>query len=156
MAAEFSAVAHAMEASLATGRTIEGSALDGATLAASLVTTGRFADPFGYPSGLTAHVGMLTPVPSALTLATPASSPSGSLPNSSSEMTGTKSELRFEPLPSNDPRQRRPDISEAELPLGLEPKTQLREGLTKTIAYFANILRKDVSTPVSASHFVSA
>jgi hypothetical protein len=35
-------------------------------VAASLVTTGRFADPFGYPSGPTAHVGMLTPVPSAL------------------------------------------------------------------------------------------
>jgi UDP-glucuronate decarboxylase len=72
------------------------------------------------------------------------------------EMTGTKSELRFEPLPSDDPRQRRPDISEAELPLTWEPKTQLREGLTKTISYFENILRKDVSTPVCASHFVSA
>jgi len=35
-------------------------------VAASLVTTGRFADPFGYPSGPTAHVGMLTPLPSAL------------------------------------------------------------------------------------------
>jgi hypothetical protein len=34
-------------------------------VAASLVTTGRFADPFGYPSGPTAHVGMLTPLPSA-------------------------------------------------------------------------------------------
>ena len=35
-------------------------------VAASLVTTGRFADPFGYPSGPTAHLGMLTPLPSAL------------------------------------------------------------------------------------------
>ena len=35
-------------------------------VAASLVTTGRFADPFGYPSGATAHVGMLTPLPSVL------------------------------------------------------------------------------------------
>jgi hypothetical protein len=35
-------------------------------VAASLVATGRFADPFGYPSGPTAHVGMLTPLPSAL------------------------------------------------------------------------------------------
>jgi hypothetical protein len=35
-------------------------------VAASLVTAGRFADPFGYPSGPTAHVGMLTPLPSAL------------------------------------------------------------------------------------------
>jgi hypothetical protein len=111
MAAEFSAVAHAMEASLATGRTIEGSALDGASLAASLVTTGRFADPFGYPSGLTAHVGMLTPRSLRANVGNPREFTSGSLPNSSSEMTGTKSELRFEPLPSDDPRQRRPDIS---------------------------------------------
>ena len=35
-------------------------------LAVSLAATGRFADPFGYPSGPTAHVGMLTPLPSAL------------------------------------------------------------------------------------------
>jgi hypothetical protein len=35
-------------------------------VAASLATTGRFADPFGYPSGPTAHLGMLTPLPSAL------------------------------------------------------------------------------------------
>jgi UDP-glucuronate decarboxylase len=67
------------------------------------------------------------------------------------EMTGTKSELRFERLPSDDPRQRRPDISEAKLTLKWEPKTQLREGLAKTIAYFENILRKDVS----ASNFIS-
>ena len=33
-------------------------------VAVSLSTTGRFADPFGYPSGPTAHVGMLTPLPS--------------------------------------------------------------------------------------------
>ena len=35
-------------------------------VAVSLATTGRFADPFGYPSGPTAHIGMLTPLPSAL------------------------------------------------------------------------------------------
>ena len=34
-------------------------------IAVSLATTGRFADPFGYPSGPTAHIGMLTPLPSA-------------------------------------------------------------------------------------------
>jgi hypothetical protein len=39
---------------------------EGFYVAASLVTTGRFADPFGYPSGPTAHLGMLTPLPSAL------------------------------------------------------------------------------------------
>jgi UDP-glucuronate decarboxylase len=69
------------------------------------------------------------------------------------KLTGTKSKLRFEPLPSDDPRQRQPAISEAKSTLKWEPKTQLREGLTKTIAYFENILRKDVSTRVRASRF---
>ena len=60
------------------------------------------------------------------------------------EMTGTKSKIRFEPLPSDDPRQRQPDISKAKSILKWEPKTQLREGLVKTIAYFENILRREV------------
>ena len=59
------------------------------------------------------------------------------------EMTGAKSKLRFEPLPSDDPRQRQPDISMAKSILKWEPKIELREGLTKTIAYFDNILRKE-------------
>jgi UDP-glucuronate decarboxylase len=71
------------------------------------------------------------------------------------KLTGTKSKLRFEPLPSDDPRQRQPDISEAKLTLKWEPKTQLLEGLTKTIAYFENMLRKEVSAPEPASSFVS-
>jgi UDP-glucuronate decarboxylase len=62
-----------------------------------------------------------------------------------SEMTGTKSKIRFEPLPSDDPRQRQPDISMAKSILKWEPKTPLREGLTKTIAYFENILRAEGS-----------
>jgi UDP-glucuronate decarboxylase len=60
------------------------------------------------------------------------------------EMTGTKSNIRFEPLPSDDPRQRQPDISKAKSILKWEPKTQLREGLVKTIAYFENIIRREV------------
>ncbi len=61
------------------------------------------------------------------------------------EMTGTKSKIHFEPLPSDDPRQRQPDISMARTVLKWEPKTQLREGLAKTIAYFDNTLRKQVA-----------
>jgi UDP-glucuronate decarboxylase len=70
------------------------------------------------------------------------------------KLTGAKSKLRFEPLPSDDPRQRQPDISQAKLTLNWEPKTQLREGLTKTITYFDNILTGDFSTRVRASGFV--
>ena len=69
------------------------------------------------------------------------------------KLTGTKSKLRFEPLPSDDPRQRQPDISEAKLTLNWEPKTQLKEGLTKTIAYFDNILGTDVLTHIACIEF---
>ncbi|MBF0649052.1 SDR family oxidoreductase [Dysgonomonas sp. GY75] len=57
------------------------------------------------------------------------------------ELTGSKSKLVFKPLPSDDPKQRKPDISLAKEKLGWEPKIQLREGLTETIAYFDNILK---------------
>jgi UDP-glucuronate decarboxylase len=52
------------------------------------------------------------------------------------ELTGSRSEIEFRPLPQDDPRQRQPDISLARSKLGWEPQVQLREGLEKTIAYF--------------------
>jgi UDP-glucuronate decarboxylase len=55
------------------------------------------------------------------------------------EMTGSKSELEFRPLPQDDPMQRKPDISRARETLGWEPSVALREGLTKTIEYFAQL-----------------
>jgi UDP-glucuronate decarboxylase len=58
------------------------------------------------------------------------------------ELTGSKSELIFKPLPSDDPRQRQPDITLAKEKLGWEPKISLREGLVPTIAYFDDFLRK--------------
>jgi len=57
------------------------------------------------------------------------------------EITRSKSQLRFEPLPEDDPRQRKPDIRLAEELLNWEPKVQIREGLTKTIDYFDRLLR---------------
>jgi len=56
------------------------------------------------------------------------------------QLTGSKSELRFEPLPADDPRQRRPDISLARRILDWEPRVPLEEGLEKTIAYFDQLL----------------
>jgi UDP-glucuronate decarboxylase len=52
------------------------------------------------------------------------------------ELVGTKSRLVYKPLPSDDPRQRQPDITLAKKTLAWEPKIALREGLIKTIAYF--------------------
>lgn len=57
------------------------------------------------------------------------------------ELTGSKSKLVFKPLPSDDPKQRKPDISLAKEKLNWEPKIQLREGITETIAYFDSILK---------------
>jgi len=52
------------------------------------------------------------------------------------DLTGSKSRLVFKPLPQDDPKQRRPDISLAKRELGWEPNIQLKEGLKKAIAYF--------------------
>ncbi len=53
---------------------------------------------------------------------------------------GGKSKLVFKPLPSDDPRQRQPDISLARQRLGWEPKVTLEDGLKETIAYFRALL----------------
>jgi UDP-glucuronate decarboxylase len=50
--------------------------------------------------------------------------------------TGSRGRIVHKPLPSDDPKQRRPDISLAREKLGWEPTTPLEEGLEKTIAYF--------------------
>lgn len=57
------------------------------------------------------------------------------------EMTGSRSKIVCEPLPSDDPRQRRPDITLARKMLDWEPKIALKEGLGKTIRYFDDLLK---------------
>ncbi len=54
--------------------------------------------------------------------------------------TGSKSKLRFEPLPQDDPKQRQPEITKAKAELGWEPKVMLDEGLDRTISYFKSVL----------------
>jgi UDP-glucuronate decarboxylase len=56
-------------------------------------------------------------------------------------LTGSKSRIVHRALPQDDPRQRRPDISEANAVLGWQPLVGLDEGLRKTIAYFEGALR---------------
>jgi len=60
------------------------------------------------------------------------------------DLTNSKSEIIYEPLPEDDPRQRQPDITLAKDKLGWEPKVPLREGLEKTIAYFSELLKADI------------
>jgi UDP-glucuronate decarboxylase len=56
------------------------------------------------------------------------------------EVTGSSSEIVFEPRPVDDPTQRKPDLTLARSALGWEPEVQLREGLERTAAYFRSVL----------------
>jgi UDP-glucuronate decarboxylase len=63
------------------------------------------------------------------------------LANMVKELSGSKSEIVFRPLPQDDPVRRRPDITLAKAKLGWEPTVPLRDGLVKTIAYFRDLLK---------------
>jgi UDP-glucuronate decarboxylase len=60
-------------------------------------------------------------------------------------LTGSRSRVVYRPRPQDDPRQRRPDISKATDLLAWSPKTPLREGLARTIAYFDDLLKSDTT-----------
>src|SRR6476659_11102885 len=59
------------------------------------------------------------------------------------DLTGSRSKIVHRPLPQDDPRQRRPDISEAQRLLGWRPTITLKEGLTRTIPYFEELLSRE-------------
>ena len=59
------------------------------------------------------------------------------------ELIGSKSKIVHRPLPQDDPRQRRPDISKAHVQLGWSPEVHLGEGLARTVAYFEKMLKDD-------------
>jgi nucleoside-diphosphate-sugar epimerase len=70
------------------------------------------------------------------------------------DLTGARSRIVHRPLPEDDPRQRRPDISKASGTLGWAPQTQLREGLMRTIAYFEQLLKDETIRPFLAQQGV--
>jgi dTDP-glucose 4,6-dehydratase len=65
------------------------------------------------------------------------------------KVTGSKSQIRHEPLPQDDPKQRCPDITKARKLLGWEPKIDLETGLRKSLAYFKTAIEEQ--TPASRS-----
>jgi len=65
------------------------------------------------------------------------------------ELTGSRSKIIYLPLPGDDPKQRRPDITRAKKYLDWEPKVQLREGLKKTIDYFQALDLRKFSKPTA-------
>jgi dTDP-glucose 4,6-dehydratase len=70
------------------------------------------------------------------------------------ELCGSRSEISYQPLPEDDPRQRCPDITRAREALGWEPQTPAREGLAKTLTWFAS--QAQARTPPEASHTTRA
>jgi UDP-glucuronate decarboxylase len=56
------------------------------------------------------------------------------------KLTGSKSQILQQPLPQDDPKQRRPDITRAKAMLNWEPTINLEQGLIKTIDYFKSIV----------------
>ena len=67
------------------------------------------------------------------------------------ELTGSRSELSFHPLPEDDPKVRQPDISRARALLGWEPRVSLEEGLAATIEYFRELLAAEAATVQSTN-----
>ena len=66
-------------------------------------------------------------------------------------VTGSRSRIKFESLPQDDPKQRRPDISKAKRLLGWEPKVDLENGLKLSLEYFRKaVLEKSVARYVAA------
>jgi UDP-glucuronate decarboxylase len=63
------------------------------------------------------------------------------------ELTGSRSRIVHRPLPQDDPRQRRPDISKANDVLAWAPQTPLQDGLTRTIEYFEGMLSDEAIRP---------
>ncbi|MER8680391.1 UDP-glucuronic acid decarboxylase family protein [Mesorhizobium sp. M1405] len=60
------------------------------------------------------------------------------------EITGSRSAIEHLPLPSDDPRQRQPDVTKARNILGWAAETQLRDGIERTVAYFKTILDDEI------------
>jgi dTDP-glucose 4,6-dehydratase len=61
------------------------------------------------------------------------------------EVTGSSSEIVFEPLPADDPARRRPDLTRAREVLGWEPEIDLREGLARTHAWYLEERKRDIA-----------
>jgi dTDP-glucose 4,6-dehydratase len=61
------------------------------------------------------------------------------------KVTGSKSQLRYEPLPQDDPKQRRPDITKARQLLGWEPKVDLETGLRQSLDYFRQAVAEEAA-----------
>ena len=65
-------------------------------------------------------------------------------------ITGSKSKIRHEPLPQDDPKQRRPDITKARTLLGWEPKIDLETGLRLSLEYFQKAVHEELAPEIDS------
>lgn len=66
------------------------------------------------------------------------------------EVTGSDSDITYEPLPEDDPQVRQPDITKAREQLGWEPTVARREGLERTLGYFRERVAEEVKIAESS------
>ncbi|MFB2563166.1 UDP-glucuronic acid decarboxylase family protein [Rhizobium sp. IMFF44] len=100
--------------------------------------------------GLVRLMGTKDEVTGPINLGNPAEFTMLELANLTIELTGSRSAIKYLPLPADDPRQRQPDIGVASRELGWKPKVQLKAGLGKTIAYFEELLSSGRSHAIAA------
>lgn len=91
--------------------------------------------------GFVRFMKLQEPFPGPVNLGNPGEFTIAQLAEQVINLTNSSSKIVFQPLPSDDPTQRRPDISLAQEKLQWQPAVQLREGLVRTIAYFDSLLK---------------
>jgi UDP-glucuronate decarboxylase len=115
---------------------------------------------FCYVDDLVAGVASLMIAPNRFTgpvnLGNPEEFTISELANIVIQLTGSRSRIVYKPLPVDDPRQRRPDITLAQTELHWTPKVRLEQGLVRTIAYFDDILRRQVGGSPDRSDVMAA
>jgi len=110
----------------------------------TLYGDGRQTRSFCYVDDLVAGLAALMATPPEVTgpvnLGNPEEITIATLAETIIRLTNSRSRIVFMPLPGDDPQQRRPDIAKARELLGWQPKVGLEDGLTRTIAYFDELL----------------
>jgi UDP-glucuronate decarboxylase len=90
--------------------------------------------------GIIATLALKAPLNRPINIGNPGTFTMLELANLVVSLCRSTSKIVYMPLPSDDPQQRKPDISRAKSVLSCEPKIQIEEGLLKTIAYFKSII----------------
>ena len=106
-------------------------------------------------AGLMSYMEAPGQLPGPINLGNPAELPIAVLAERIVKLVGSKSTIEYRTRPTDDPKRRRPDITQAKAKLGWSPVVPLDTGLAATIAYFDDLLSANESTSTSASQLAS-